>query len=501
MNGEFIQKNTTAHQLYQQAVTLSASGDTAQALPLFMKTAELEPQNANALNEIGVILYRQNKVTEAKSWFQRAVDANPDFVRALTNLGACCNEEKDNARAVACYLKALKLQPNMLDAWGNLAKAWTESEEHEMAVYAYNKAIELNPKGEFYRGLAKAYRKSGRYDRSEKALKIAIEKNPDDHDAHFGLAYTYFHLERYAEGVQEFEWRWKTKDMVKHRNDLHPIFNAPAYDGSQDLSDKTVLIHTEQGFGDNLQFARFINVLRPHVKKLVMWTRPGLGKLLMHNFDIAEYSEDVFKLPQFDLQLPLLTIPYYFDKSLEQLNDTSPYLKAPPNDHLTINKPKGKLSIGLVWGASDSGFDHSNKRVPLELLRPLMEIEGTQWYSLQVGSDREDLKQTGKPFPIIDLADHLINFADTARIVEQLDLVVSVDTSVAHLAGAMGKEVLVMLKKNPDWRWHADGPGTTWYPSATLFRQDSFGDWGSVIRRIKKAVQSPERDKAQATWQ
>jgi ADP-heptose:LPS heptosyltransferase len=113
-----------------------------------------------------------------------------------------------------------------------------------------------------------------------------------------------------------------------------------------------------------------------------------------------------------------------------------------------------------------------------------METEGTQWYSLQVGSDRKDLKEAAKRLPLIDLADHLKDFADTARIIEQLDLVISVDTSVAHLAGAMGKDLIVMLKKNPDWRWHADGPETVWYPSARLFRQDSYANWASVVRRL-----------------
>jgi len=491
MNGDIIKDNISSTQLYKDALEASAKGDADKALSLFIRVADLDPTNANCLNEIGVIYYRKDKVSEAKNWFQRAVDVDPDFVRALTNLGACFNEEKDNKEAVPCYLRALKLQPNMIDAWGNLAKAWTESEEHELAVYAYTKAIEMNPKGEFYRGLAKAYRKSGRYDRSEKALKIAIQKNSNDHDAHFGLAYTYFHLEKYKEGIEEFEWRWKTKDMVKHKQDLYPIFNASAYDGSQDLSDKTVLIHTEQGFGDNLQFARWINVLRPKVKKLVMWTRPGLARLFKHNFDIEEISENVFELPEFDLQLPLLSIPYYFDKELKTLDDKTPYLSAPPSDKLKLNKPEDKLCIGLVWGASDSGFDHANKRVPLEMLRPLMELPSTQWYSLQVGSDRKDLKEAAKPLPLIDLADHLKDFADTARIVEQLDLVISVDTSVAHLAGAMGKDLIVMLKKNPDWRWHADGPETVWYPSARLFRQDSFGDWSSVLRRVLTRLQIP----------
>ena len=475
--------------LYDEALKLASAGELDSAISGFQAFLGYRPGHAQALNEIGVLLYRKEQVSEAKLYFQQAVDADAKFVRALTNLGACFNEEKDNANAVRCYRRALALEPAMLDAWGNLAKAWTESEEHELAVYAYQRAIELNPKGEFYRGLAKAYRKSGRYDRSEAALKIALEKNPNDHDAHFGMAYTHFHLEQYPQAIQAFEWRWDTKDMVKHKKDLYPIFQSEAYDGSQDLSDKTLLLHTEQGFGDNLQFARFIEAVRPKVKKLVMWTRPGLGRLFAHSFGIDEVSENVFQLPDYDLHLPLLSIPYYFDTEGALISHPDPYLSAPPNSKLTLNKPQDKLCIGLVWGASDSGFDHANKRVPLDHLRELLATPGTHWYSLQVGSDRQDLHSATPQLPLVDLADYLKDFADTARIVEQLDLVISVDTSVAHLAGAMGKEVWLMLKKNPDWRWHADGPETIWYPSARVFRQESFGDWRSVIKRLSNRLQ------------
>jgi len=482
MNGQ-LSVPLPADQLLKEGMAASARGELEKALSLLGAAAAQISDNANLFNELGVCCYRLGRVGEAKLWFQKAVARQPDFVRALTNLGACYNEEKDNPNAIACYRKALKLQPEMVDAWGNLAKAWTESEEFEMAVYAYNRVIELNPKGEFYRGLAKAYRESGRYNRSEAALKVAIDKAPNDHDAHFGMAYTCFHLEKYAEAVQEFEWRWLTKDMVKHRNDLHPIFTAPAYAG-QDLSDKTLLLHTEQGFGDNLQFARFIALVKPRVKHLVMWTRPGLGKLFQHAFGLDEVSENVFKLPAFDYQLPLLSIPYHFDPELKTLEDYQPYLSAPPDHRPALPLARDKLNVGLVWGASDSGFDHANKKVPLANLLPWFDIEGIQWCSLQVGSDHSDLAEHGGGLPLADLAPQLKNFADTAAVVDQLDLVISVDTSVAHLVGAMGKPLWVMLKKNPDWRWHADGPETLWYPSARLYRQDSHGDWSSVIRRV-----------------
>src|SRR5690606_23052101 len=140
----------------------------------------------------------------------------------------------------------------------------------------------------------------------------------------------------------------------------------------------------------------------------------------------------------------------------------------------------------LVWGASDSGFDHQNKKVPMDHLKPFLDIPGTTWHSLQVGSDKADIINAGVAEQLIDLGPQLGNFADTAHAVDLLDLVITCDTSVAHLAGAMGKPVWVMLKKNPDWRWHSDGERTAWYPTARLYRQDTWGDWSRVVRRIAR---------------
>lgn len=473
----------TPKQMILAGMDAAKKGDIGKALEIYQHVVEANPENAAVHNEIGVALYQSGRVAEAKEWFKKAVKLKQGFARALTNLGACYNEEKDNENAIRCYREALKTAPDMIDAWGNMAKAWTESEEFEMAVYCYRKAIEMDPRVEYDRGLAKAYRKSGRYDRSEQVLTNALRKNPNDPDAHFGLALTLFHLEKYPEAIREFEWRRKIKEMIQHARDLHPIFALPEYNG-EDLSDKTLLLHTEQGFGDNLQFARFISLVRPKAKRLVMWCRPGLGKLFQESFGLDAVSENVFQLPKADYQLPLLSVPVHFDPDLNSLNRFTPYLFPPGENRPYLDIGPQQLNVGLVWGASDSGFDHGNKKVPLTTLAPLFDVPGVRWFSLQVGSDRDDMK-LHPGTAMVDAGRQLKDFVDTAHAVSQLDLVISCDTSVAHLAGGMGKPLWVMLKKNPDWRWHSDGESTLWYPSARLFRQDSHGDWSSVIRRIK----------------
>ena len=485
-----MQAQSAASPFAKEKLALASRATAAKnhqhAIEIYKEILAREPGNANVLNELGVAWYREGNLEEARRFFAQAVASDPDYPRALTNLGACHNELNDNPSAIDCYEKALVLQPDMAAAWGNMAKAWSDMEEFEMAVYCYRKAIAIKPEAEFHRGLSKAYRKSGRYDRSEQILNNALAKAPNDADAHFGQAVTLFHLEKYPEAVREFEWRRKTKEMIKHEQDLYPIFRDTVEYAGQDLSNSTLLLHTEQGFGDNLQFVRFIHQIRPKVKRLVMWCRPGLGALFKHCFGLDEVSENVFKLPGFDYHLPLLSVPYHFDPSLASLEPFSPYLFAPYSEQAFFTPDPAKLNIGLVWGASDSGFDHANKRIPLSQLKPLLEMEGIRWHSLQMGSDKDDIANEGLQDQLVDHSKVIGSFADTAQIVSQLDLVISCDTAVAHLAGAMGKPTWLMLKKNPDWRWHADGESSIWYPSARLYRQDSYGDWSSVIRRVAR---------------
>lgn len=483
MSGMPTQRTPSAEQLLQQALAASGKGETESALRLFAAAIAGAPGNPVIHNELGVHYYHRGMIPEARDAFAEAVRLKPDFSRALTNLGACHNELGDNHAAIECHERASAIEPTLVDAWANAGKAWNELEEHEMAIACYRRALKLASRPDLLRGLAKAYRKSARHERSRELLEDAISRKPDDADAHFGMALTHFHLEDYPAALREFEWRMQVKEMVQHRKDLYPIFERPAYNG-QDLTGKTLLLHTEQGYGDNLQFARFIQLVRPRVNRLVMWCRPGLGELFKQCFDVAEVSENVFKLPPSDYQLPLLSVPFHFDPTLSTLGNAAPYIHAPANHPLKLDTDAAALNIGLVWGASDSGFDHQNKKVPLTALKPLLDIPGTRWFSLQVGSDRDDIASSGLGHRLTDLGPQLRNFTDTAAAVAQLDLVISCDTAVAHLTGAMGKPLWVMLKRNPDWRWMGDGETTPWYPSARAYRQTVIGNWPLLVKRI-----------------
>ncbi|MFA5631970.1 MAG: tetratricopeptide repeat-containing glycosyltransferase family protein [Porticoccaceae bacterium] len=467
------------------ALAAAARGEQASAIELLQGLVTADAQHAQAHNELGVIHYQNGDKAQAQRCFETATAIDPRYARAHTNLGSCHNDAGRNQDAIRCHEIAVELNPRLADAWNNLGKVWNELREFESSAYCYKRALTLGRNLRSLRGLAMAYRHAGRYVRAKRLLQEAIALDPDDVIAHFGLAPLHFYLEEYPQAVAEYEWRWRQPAMIEHQQHHAPLFAVPAYQG-EDLRGKTLLLHTEQGFGDNLLFARFIQKVRPRVGRLVMWCWPGLVDLFRDNFPLDQVTGSLSDLPECDFQLPLLSIPRYFDPSLTTIRQFEPYLHARHNRDALPPSTESFLDVGLVWSCDDKGFDYSYKKLPLQLLAPLFDLPGIRWHSLQVGPDRAELEQAGVSGKMTDLGKNLTSFAATAEIVQQLDLVISVDTAVAHLAAAMGKPVWVALKKDPDWRWHAPDGRPLWYPQATPYIQVSRGDWTGVINRMRR---------------
>jgi len=436
-------------ELLSQAISLRKSGHYQQALDTLESSRSGGASTAGIECETGLIFYLLGRHNDAAIHYQRALDSEPDNLAALVNLGVCHNELGQHQQAVLCYEKALKVDPTNSAGWGNLAKALHDGDEFERSIYCYHRALEAQRNPQHLRGLALAYRKNGRFDRSRELLLEALTINPDDERAHFGLAMTCLYLEEYEEGIREFEWRAKLPKQRNFRRDSPAIFTKPEYLGG-DLSAKTLLLYTEQGFGDSLQFSRFIPLAREKAARIVMWCRPGLGKLFAANFPVDDVVEDMAALPPFDCHLSLMSLPRYFDPELATLDKFAPYIKPVKGTKPPLKKTAGKLNVGLVWGAEQLGYEYSTKKVPLEMLAPLFDVPGIVWHSLQVGTDAKDLATFSRRDKINHIGPALKNFADTAAAISRLDLVISCDTAVAHLAGAMGKPVWVMLPKYAD---------------------------------------------------
>ena len=472
------------HTELDNAARLRAAGKHRQALAVLEAIDKCAVDDAELCFQVGLTRYHLGELQPAIASFQQYLKARPASEAGWLNIGACYNEYGDQKRAIDAYQKVLDINPANPSVWGNLAKAWHDDGEHETAIYCYRRALAIKRTPQNLRGLALAWRKCGRFDRSGDLLEEALRINPDDARAHFGMAMNAFYTEDYETALREYEWRIHLPRQQNFRRDHQALFAQPVWKGEA-LEDQTLLIYTEQGFGDNLQFCRFIPMARQRAKRIVMYARPGLGELFRANFDIAEITEDINRLPTFDRQVSLLSLPHLLDPGLESLKEAKAYLRTPQGHPSPPLREEGKLNVGLVWGAEQLGYEYDNKKVPLETFKSLLTLPDINWVSLQVGGDRDDLETTGFDKLLYDAGKDFRNFADTAAAIEQLDLVISVDTAVAHLAGAMGKPVWVLLPKYADWRWGHNRQRTQWYPHSRLLNQLCAGRRTEVIDHLE----------------
>ncbi len=284
-------------------------------------------------------------------------------------------------------------------------------------------------------------------------------------------------------GWSEHEYRWSTPHFLRDRRKLtQPLWRGEPLEGSR------ILLHAEQGLGDTLQFVRYVPLVAARGGNVVLEVQTRLHRLLAQTPGAGEVIHRGDALPEFDWQCPLLSLPWAFATALNSIPAKIPYVHPDPAQVAAWGQRLAgdSLRIGLVWGGSPT-FPHERWRsIPLAHLAPLTKLGGTTFYSLQMGPQTSQVKQLGSRVRIIDLQDEQEDFADTAAIIANLDLVISIDTSVAHLAGAMGKPVWVLLHKSPDWRWLLEREDSPWYPTARLFRQSTLGNWQDVVARVEQ---------------
>jgi tetratricopeptide (TPR) repeat protein len=314
------------------------------------------------------------------------------------------------------------------------------------------------------------------------AYERALAVDPHHAATHFNLATELLRQGRLLEGWREYEWRWQWKDFGdRPRNFSQPLWQGKPLDGAR------ILLHGEQGMGDVIQFARYAPLVSERGGRVVLEVYPPLGRLLAQLPGVESVIARGDALPPFEWQCPLMSLPLAFGTTLETIPARAPYLSAQPAALDPPSRPAvpAERRIGLVWTGSRAHLTNARRSVPLALMAPLTRMEGTRWYSLQNEPD-ESLAQVGAS--LVNLESRLGDFADTASLVASLDLVVTVDTSMAHLAGALGKPVWILLSKPSDWRWLLDRNDSPWYPTARLFRQRTRGGWPGVIDEVRRAL-------------
>ena len=400
--------------------------------------------------------------------------------------GAALHELGRYEEAVASYRLALGITTGMGETHNNLGNSLMALGRFAEAAESFSRASRLLPASPVpLTALATALQALGNVAEAEATCRSALSFDPGFAAAHWNLALNLLLQGKYTEGWQEYEWRWKKSDFTSPLRHT----DVPLWDGSP-LEGRTILLHAEQGFGDTIQFIRYVPLVAQLGGNVVVECHPQLVRLF---YDVEGIHTTVAfgePLPSFCCQAPLLSLPRIFQTTLQTIPSQCPYLAVPMADcgklaNLTFCE-RNDLKVGLVWAGKD--YPDPLRSCRLEDFSPLASLESVCFYSLQLGRGSEQASSPPGGMTLIDLTEQIHDFADTAALIEQLDLVVSIDTAVAHLAGAMGKKVFLMLPFAPDWRWLLERSDSPWYPTMQIFRQKTAGEWDEVVAEVHDAL-------------
>jgi tetratricopeptide (TPR) repeat protein len=462
-----------------------------EALRFLTQALRINSGSAEAMSNLGLALHAMERFEEAIAWYRNALEIAPDHPEILYNLGNACLEFGRIDEALANFDAVLARNPGHAGALVNRGNTLLRLNQPVKAIASYDNALAALPgHPQILTNRGHALR---RLDRPAEALadfEAALATAPEFAEAHFEAAMTRLSFGDFEAGGKSYEWRWRTGAFARQRRQLH----APLWLGDAPASGKTILLHAEQGLGDTIQFIRYAPLLAGMGAKVVCEIQPELQPLLAQLKDVTIIARGE-PLPAFDLHCPLLSLPLAFGTKPETIPAAVPYLAAPAErlaewrDRLPPAGPRA----GFVWSGQTSHKNDVNRSIPLARLAALFEDPPVQCVSLQ--SDLRDADgEVLRGLPnLLHLGGAFRDFADTAAVISLLDVVISVDTAVAHLAGALGKPVVILLPHASDFRWLRGREDSPWYPTAKLVRQPAFGDWDSVIGRLHDELRQVSR--------
>ncbi len=436
-------------------------------------------------NFLGLALAEQGQVTKAVEHFRTALRYQPNCAAVLSNLGLALGKLDQHHEAVAVLTEAVRVQPDFAEAHTNLGLALLQLDRETEALTSLRRAIEVRP--DFALGhsnLGNVLMDLGRPDEAWPGFEEALRLEPDNGEYHKQMSRLYLLNGQWQRGWEEYEWRWRGKDM-QPRN-----FPQPQWQG-EPLAGRSILLHVEQGRGDVFQFIRFAPLVQQRGGRVIVESVAELLPLLRGCPGVDQWVETGQPRPAFDVHLPLLSLPRVLGTTIDRVPAQVPYIFPEPDRVAHWRRelePISGFKVGLVWQGSPVHIKDRMRSLPLRILAPLADVPGVQLLSLQKGHGAEQLADA-RSWPILDLGSRLVDWTDTAAAVLNLDLVISVDTAVAHLAGALARRVWVALAVAPDWRWLRQREDTPWYPTMRLFRQSRRGDWDGVCVRLCEALQ------------
>ncbi|MBL8491114.1 MAG: tetratricopeptide repeat protein [Rhodocyclaceae bacterium] len=458
-------------------------GEHGAAERAYRRAIGLLPGYADAWYNLGNLLRTDKRLAEAREAYEKVIVLRPDHVQALSLLSDVHRELQDLEAAEAAARRALALQPAFAEAWGHLGNVLNDRECFAEAVACYEKALSLpEPPPETLYNKGVALQRSRHVEESVACYRAILAAKPREVPAHYNLATALLTLGSFAEGFREYEWRLAKPDLRPRP------YAEPAWNG-EPLNGRRLFLYWEQGYGDSIQFLRFVPMLRPLGARVILELQAGLRGVAAEMPGVEAVLEPGEALPAFDVQAPLISLPARL--GLDSPATPMPYLSVPDEAArrwaARLGPASGRKRVGLVWAGNPNVKNDRVRSPRLGPLLPLLALPGIEWVVLQQGDGRRDLDDVPLPEGLRDLAAEARDFTDTAAIMLGLDLMISSDTSTAHLAAALGRPTWTLLHYAADWRWMA-GPDTAWYPGMRLFRQPEPGDWETPVARMAEAL-------------
>ncbi|MGL5271812.1 MAG: tetratricopeptide repeat protein [Selenomonadaceae bacterium] len=476
----------TAQEYFDYAMYLLEKANHEDAVVMLCRAIEQRGDYTEAYNNLGVLFREQGKLIEAEACFRKSIDLEPKRAAHYNNLALVFLDTNRHQEAVLCLQEALKFDPLLPEIYNSLGLVYEAQGKGKEAESAYAKAVRLNP--EYFEAYYNwgTFLKSRNEDyQAEKYLQMALEIMPDDPAVKFSLATLQLRDGRYETG-------WKLYDQVRLKRSRNRSKGLKSWTG-EPVQGSKMLLFFDQGFGDTIQFVRYIDQLIALGAEIVLWVQIPLQALLTNSYpEVSVYCGKEIPPGVFDYACPLLSLPAIMQTTIDTIPQRVPYIKP---EKIIADKwrlylqliPPAMKRIGVVWAGNPQHSNDKNRSIPCSIFKKLFSLTAACWISLQVGERTGDLGEM--PAALLDVSADLVDFSQTAGLIENLDLVITVDSAVAHLAGAMGKHTWLLLPYSPDWRWLLHTKYSPWYPATKIFRQKKIGDWKAVIEEVMAELQ------------
>jgi len=478
-----------AESLFQRGNSLLAGGQFADAMAFYSDALQRRPEHPETMANLGVACAELGRLDEAIQWYDAAIRIRPQYPEAYYNRGNALHAAKRFDDALAAYDAAIQIEAKFARAWNNRGLTLMRLRRAQDAITSYREALKLQPSyAEAWNNLGLAMQILGQIDEAIRNFSESLRLQSTFASAHTNRAQAWLLKGDFALGFSEYEWRWQ---LPRYR--LAPR-NLPLWDGAP-LEGRSILLRHEQGLGDTLQFVRYAPLVKERGGRVVLECPASLHPLLESFGGVDRLIDRGAPAGDCDWQVPLLSLPGLLHTDVGTIPARVPYITASPGrvERWRARLPRGKRLVGISWQGNPDFSEDVFRSIPLAEFAPLAKVSSVQLISLQKGPGVGQLDSFHKRHHVTEMGEAFDAdkpFLDTAAVMSLLDLVVTSDTAIAHLAGALGRPVWIALSVAPEWRWLLDRTDSPWYPSARLFRQPTLGDWPAVFNEMAELLRS-----------